>query len=57
MKGQFVMTSSLAVKIVAACAFGAAALYYLSTGKRDHNVNHLIMGAFCALLTAAIFAL
>ncbi len=57
MRGEFVMSSQLAVKLVAACAFAVMSLYCLNKGRRENDVNNLITAAICGLLTAAVFML
>lgn len=52
----FVMTPDLAARIVAGCLFGVMTLYCLHTGKRDNNLNRLLLAAVFGLLTVAAFA-
>ncbi|MFA5138153.1 MAG: hypothetical protein WC728_02885 [Elusimicrobiota bacterium] len=54
---KLVCTPLLGVKLVLACAFGAAALYYLNTGKKQADVGRLLWAALFGVLTFLVFAL
>jgi len=54
---QMQLTPGLAVKVLLACAFGAATLYYLNTGRRNGDVGRLILAGVFGTLTFLIFAL
>ncbi len=57
MDAQFVMTPRLAVRLVSACVFGVLTVYLLTTGRRDKDVQKLLLAVVCGVLTAAAFAL
>jgi hypothetical protein len=54
---KFVLTPLLCVKLVLAFVFGAAALYYLNTGKKRADVGRLLWAALFGILTFLVFAL
>lgn len=49
------MTPRLAVRLVSACVFGFLTVYLLATGRRENDVEKLILAVVCGLLTAAVF--
>lgn len=55
-KVEMVMTQPLMIKIVAACFFGAATLYYLKTGRERGSFGRLLWAGVFGLLTCLVFA-
>ena len=51
------MTPRLAVRLVTACVFGFLTVYLLSTGRRENDVEKLVLAVVCGLLVAVVFML
>lgn len=54
---KLVWTPLLGVKLVLACVFGAATIYYLSTGRKHADLGRLLWAALFGVLTFLVFAL
>lgn len=54
---KFQLTPLLCAKVVLACVFGAMALHFLSSGRRQNDVGKLLMAGVFGMLTFLIFAL
>jgi hypothetical protein len=56
-RAQMKMTPGLSLKVLVACAFGTASIYYLNTGRKNNDVGRLILAAVFGILTFLVFAL
>ena len=50
-------TPALALKAMLSCAFGAATVYYLHTGRRDADMGKLLWAGVFGVLTFLVFAI
>lgn len=49
-------TPGLGIKLMLSCAFGAATLYYLSSGRKESDFGKLLLAGVFGTLTFLVFA-